>query len=363
MKIKPFQGSLLQTSLIEDTPQFLYELKNDFSREIEAQYYLKSEKQSYYIYQIVKNGKSHLGLIVQNDPEDILKHKFLKHELVLPQKFEMIKGMIDAAGTMIKPIMVFHKQVNELNEILLSQVEVLSTTISVIIEEEIHNIYIVIDEKIIESITQLFADRIQEAFIADGHHRYESIRQLTEEGVAMHPPRNINMLSAYFGADMLMILPINRLINLPVGISNSDVKTMLKEIGKVKRIKQLFQPDEKYRFTVALGQKYYKVKIKKSFIKEYKILNDPIFTVEIVESELYKGISRLTSDKMEIDYLIGNIEINTILEKADGVEMIVLLPPIKLKDVKKISRQGRTLPAKSTWFEPKVRSGLIIGKI
>jgi uncharacterized protein (DUF1015 family) len=363
MKIKPFRGSLLQSSLVENVPHFLYELRNGFSKKLQEKYYLRTKKPCYFIYQIIKNGLSHQGLIVQNSPEDLFNHKIYKHELILPNKLGKIKGLISSSGSMIKPIMLFHKPIEELNEILNNQIGLLPLVMSIALDDEVHNIFVLTDKEVLESISSIFEKEILEAFIADGHHRFESISQLMEEGAAMNPPQTINMLSAYFASDMLNVVPIHRLVHLPSDIDNKVLKNMLKSIGKLKKVKELSQPEKKYTFGVAFGTKQYKVKFKKSIIRKYKAVTNPSLPVQILESELNKALENLTNDKMEIEYILGDTSTKKKVEMASGMKMTILLPPIRLKDIMKISRQGLTLPAKSTWFTPKVRSGLIIGKI
>lgn len=363
MEIKPFQGSLLQSSLVDDIPQFLYELRNDFSNDLEEKYYVRCEKPSYFIYQVLKNGHSHHGLVVHNSPEDVLNDKIFKHELILPNKFDKIKNLIRSTGYMIKPIMMFHKPIDELNKILDDQINTLPLTISVKLDEEIHNIYTVSEEDIVGRITEIFENKIPEAFIADGHHRYESIIQLMKEGSTLSPPRTIHMVVAYFASDMLNVEPFDRLIQLPKDINLSALKTMFESIGKLKKVKELFRIEKKYNFFVVFGTKQYRVKLKKSIIKKYKVNNDSALTVQILESELSILFSEWSNEKLQMEYFTGKPDKKARAEIKGSTKMMIHLPPIRLKDIMKISRQGRTLPAKSTWFTPKIRSGLVIGKI
>lgn len=327
--------------------------------------FIKEEKECYYIYELIMNNRSQTGLVACASIDDYETNVIKKHEKTRADKeIDRIKH-VDICNAQTGPIFLAYPSNEVIHQIVTNEKEK-EPLYSFISEDGIaHNVWKIDEEDKIQAIKEAFSS-INSIYIADGHHRAASAvkvgKMRREKQGSYTGKEEFNyFLSVLFPENQLMILPYNRVVKDLNNQSPEEFLNKLEEKFTVTKVDTAYKPKEKGCFGMYLENNWYELKIGEEFIPK----GDPVMELDVsllqehVLSPLL-GIGDPRVDK-RIDF-IGGIRGLKELEKRVGEDMKVAFSmyPTSIAELFKVSDDNKLMPPKSTWFEPKLRSGLFI---
>lgn len=318
-------------------------------------------KPCYYIYQLKMNGRSQTGLVCGSSVDDYENDIIKKHEFTRPEKEQDRIQHIKTSGAQTGNVFLTYRSVDEIDALIDKWKTIHEPVYDFVADDNVtHTIWIVNDSKTIDSITKLFATKVPFTYIADGHHRAASaakVRRALGDGAAGAG----FFLTTLFPGNQLHIMDYNRVVKDLNGLSESDFIKQLQQDFQCELVgKTVYQPKALHEFGMYLDSNWYKLVAKKG-----SYTNDPIGVLDVTilsEKVLDKllGIKDQRTDK-RIDFVGGIRGLQELEKRVNSGEMKIAfsLYPVSLTQLFDIADSGNVMPPKSTWFEPKLRDGLL----
>lgn len=332
---------------------------------------VQDEQEHYYVYAQTMNGKTQYGLVVCASVEDYMKGNIKKHELTRKDKEEDRMKHVRINNANIEPVFFAYPHQEELDEI-----------VATIIKNEPeydfiapgdgfgHQFWVITNEKTILRITELFSG-IPSLYIADGHHRSAAAALVGDEKRKANPNHTGEEEYNYFMAvcfpdNQLNIIDYNRLVKDLNGLNDTEFLQLLEKNFDLEEMgTSVYTPNKLHNFSLYLSGKWYSLTAKEGTYND----NDPIGVLDVtISSNLILdeilGISDLRTDK-RIDFVGGIRGLGELKRRVDSGEMKVALAlyPVSMQQLIDIADTGNIMPPKTTWFEPKLRSGLVIHEL
>ena len=327
----------------------------------------KEEKPCYYIYQLVMpalpewGGKerSQTGLICVSSVEDYFNNIIKKHEFTRPDKE---KDRIDHMLTIKAQtgnVFLAYRDVMEINAIINGWKATQKPVYDFIAADNIrHSIWIIDRDIVINSITELFATKVPFTYIADGHHRAASAAKVSK---AMHDNNEAKyFLTTIFPASQLTILDYNRLVKDLDGLDREDFISALQDDFMITQSPEPVRPAQMHEFGMYLDGQWYILTSRK-----WTYTNDPVdvLDVTILSKNILSKLLRIKDQRTDkrVDFVGGIRGLKELEKRVDSGEMKVAfsLYPVTIQQLFDIADSDNTMPPKSTWFEPKLRDGLL----
>ena len=332
---------------------------------------VKDETEKYYIYAQTMNGKTQYGLVVCAHVEDYMNANIKKHELTRRDKEEDRMKHVRVNNANIEPVFFAYPHQAELDAIVAETIKRTPEYDFVATGDGFgHHFWIIDDAKTIAKITELFAG-IPSLYIADGHHRSAAAALVGDEKRRQNPNHSGNEEYNYFMAvcfpdNQLNIIDYNRLVKDLNNLTEEEFLAKLSVNFEVElKGTEIYKPNKLHNFALYLSGKWYSLTAKAGIYND----NDPIGVLDVTISSnliLNKilGIKDLRSDK-RIDFVGGIRGLGELCRRVDSGEMRVALAlfPVSMKQLIDIADTGNIMPPKTTWFEPKLRSGLVIHEL
>ncbi len=331
--------------------------------------YIGDEQECYFVYELIMDGRSQTGLVACASIDDYLSNTIKKHENTREDKEIDRINHVDTCSAQTGPIFLAyraHKTITEVIEEVKKEVPLYSFTA---VDGISHNVWKISEAVRIGKIKNSFTE-IDSIYIADGHHRAASAVKVglkrRKENPEYTGKEEFNyFLSVLFPHDQLMIMPYNRTVKDLNGMSESEFLKKVEDDFIIKSVgTKPYAPDKKATFGMYLGGTWYSLTAKTAIATN----KDPVeaLDVSILQNYLLKpilGIDDPRTDK-RIDF-IGGIRGLKELERRVREDMTVAFSmyPTSTQELFDVSDAGKLMPPKSTWFEPKLRSGLFIHKI
>jgi len=319
----------------------------------------KEQKPCYYIYQLVMDGRSQTGLVCVSSIEDYFNNIIKKHEFTRPEKE---KDRIDHMRTIEAQtgnVFMAYRDVTELNALISGWKTTNKPVYDFTAMDGIqHSIWVIDREIVINSITELFKTNVPFTYIADGHHRAASAakvsKQLPDSAEAKY------FLTTIFPASQLAILDYNRLVKDLHGYSAAKFISRLQDDFFITLSPEPVKPTQLHEFGMYLEGQWYILSSRKATYTDdpIGILDVTILSNNILEKLL--GIKDQRTDK-RIDFVGGIRGIKELEKRVNSGEMKIAfsLYPVTIGQLFAIADSGNVMPPKSTWFEPKLRDGLL----
>lgn len=330
--------------------------------------FLKEQRPAFYLYELTMDGRSQTGIVACSSVDDYLNNVTKKHENTREEKEQDRITHIDALNAQTGPIFLTYRPVKRLKELveLEKKTEPLYDFVS---EDGIgHRVWKVENTAWEQEMEKEFA-KLPATYIADGHHRAASAVKVALKRREQYPDQGADaefnfFLSVLFPSDELMILPYNRVVK---DLNGRSPKEFLEEISSDFHVKELgtkaFSPGRKGSFGMYLGGIWYELSIKDGLTPK-----DPVgaLDVSILQDRLLGpvlGIGDPRTDK-RIDF-VGGIRGLSELERRVNCDMQVAFSmyPTSMEELLSVADAGLLMPPKSTWFEPKLRSGIFIHQL
>lgn len=329
---------------------------------------IQDEKPLFYIYRLTMNGNSQTGLVVCTSIDEYLDGTIKKHELTRADKEADRIRHVDTLNANTGPIFLAYKENGDIKALLESWKKEHSAIYDFTSEDGVeHTVWVIDGEKEIHSLVEKFGE-IENLYIADGHHRNASAVKVglkrREEKPDYTGKEEFNFyLSVLFSKDELQIMDYNRVVKDLNGLSVKEFMGKIKEKFNVKPYSGdgCCHPSALHTFGMYLEKQWYIMEAKEDIIKKdvVEALDVAILQKEVLEPILAIGDPR--TDK-RIDFVGGIRGLEELVARVESGEMKVAFSmyPTSMEELMNVADCGKTMPPKSTWFEPKLRSGLFI---
>ena len=329
---------------------------------------VRDQKPCYYIYAQTMGSRTQYGFVLCAHAQDYVEGRIKKHELTRKDKEDDRMVHVEIQSANIEPVFFAFKHQSELEDIIARTVKGPSEYSFTDENGFGHELWVISDDALIERISELFTDKVDAFYIADGHHRSAAAARVGAERAKKNPAHTGNEEYNYFMAvcfpeDQLKVMDYNRVLRDLNGLQPTQVIGMLGEKFDVMCMgEEIWAPDELHSFSMYLEGKWYQLKARPGTYDD----SDPIgvLDVTILSNHVLDaifGIKDLRTDS-RIDFVGGIRGLGELKRRVDSGEMKIAfaLYPVSMKQITDIADTGNIMPPKTTWFEPKLRSGLAI---
>ncbi len=328
-------------------------------------------KEMYYIYAQTMDGRTQYGLVAAANVDDYMTGKIKKHELTRKDKEDdrMIHVRIQDAN--IEPVFFAYPDVAEMNEIVENIVKSQEPEYDFVAADGFgHTFWAITDDAVNARITEIFAE-IPALYVADGHHRTAAAARVGAEKREQNPNHTGDeeynfFLAVIFPESQLKIIDYNRVVRDLNGLTADEFLAALNESFEVTDMgTEIYKPNALHNFSMYIDGKWYSLTAKPGTYND----NDPIGVLDVTV------LSNLVFDKIlnlgdlrtskRIDFVGGIRGLGELKKRVDSGEMVAAfaLYPVTMRQIIDIADTGNIMPPKTTWFEPKLRSGLVIHKL
>ena len=332
---------------------------------------VQDEKENYYVYAQTMNGKTQYGLVVGAYVPDYMNGVIKKHELTRRDKEEDRMKHVRVNNANIEPVFFAYPDNAELDAIVAKYTAGEPEYDFIAPGDGFgHTVWVIDQQEDIDAITKAFA-AMPALYIADGHHRSAAAALVGAEKAQQNPNHKGDeeynyFMAVCFPANQLTIIDYNRVVKDLNGLTPEEfLAAVSKNFVVEEKGTEIYKPNALHNFSLYLDGKWYSLTAKEGTYDD----NDPIGVLDVtISSNLILdeilGIKDLRSDK-RIDFVGGIRGLGELKKRVDSGEMKVALAlyPVSMKQLMDIADTGNIMPPKTTWFEPKLRSGLIIHKL
>ena len=332
---------------------------------------VQDEKENYYVYAQTMNGKTQYGLVVGAYVPDYMNGVIKKHELTRRDKEEDRMKHVRVNNANIEPVFFAYPDNAELDAIVAKYTAGEPEYDFIAPGDGFgHTVWVIDQQEDIDAITKAFA-AMPALYIADGHHRSAAAALVGAEKAQQNPNHKGDeeynyFMAVCFPANQLTIIDYNRVVKDLNGLTPEEfLAAVSKNFIVEEKGTEIYKPNALHNFSLYLDGKWYSLTAKEGTYDDY----DPIGVLDVtISSNLILdeilGIKDLRSDK-RIDFVGGIRGLGELKKRVDSGEMKVALAlyPVSMKQLMDIADTGNIMPPKTTWFEPKLRSGLIIHKL
>lgn len=351
-------------------PEIYEKGKENFNRMRKDGVFFQDKEDCLYIYAQTMNGRRQYGIVGCASIDDYFNDVIKKHELTRPDKEEDRKNHVRVGNMNAEPVFFAYPQVKKLDEIV-SEVIKASPEYDFNSNDGIsHTFWVIKDGSVIKQIIEEFA-KLPATYVADGHHRTAAAALVGKELREKNPSHTGNeeynyFLAVHFPDNQLHIMDYNRVIRDLNGLSEEEFLKKLEESFVIeKKGNTEFRPEQLHTFSLYIGGNWYSLKAKPGTYND----QDPIGVLDVtILSEKVLApllnIVDLRKDK-RIDFVGGLRGLGELKRRVDNGDMkaAFALYPVTMKQLIDIADSGKIMPPKTTWFEPKLRSGLVIHEL
>ncbi len=337
--------------------------KNNLNNLINEGVLVKDNKPNIYVYRQIMNGKIQTGIVCCTSIDDYLNEVIKKHEFTREDKERDRVNHVDYCNANTGPIFMTYRNNDEINIIIEKETqgepEYKFTT-----EDGItHIVFVIENEASIERLENLF-EGIESIYIADGHHRAAAavkVGCMRRNAVKEQNKEYEYFLAVLFPDEQLNIFDYNRVVKDLNGLTKDEYLKKISEKFEIEKLDKKLKPCEIHTFGMYLENEWYKLKAKSGSFKENDVVAS--LDVSILQDNLLApilGIHDPRTDK-RIDFVGGIRGIEELERRVEkGMKVAFSMYPTTISELMAIADEGKVMPPKSTWFEPKLRSGLFI---
>ncbi len=364
-----------EIDLPEDTDHYsetVYQKAKDNFEKFKDEGWLKPDENEYlYIYAQTMNGKTQYGVVGCASVDDYMNNVIKKHELTRKDKEEDRMKHVRATNANMEPVFFTYPALDEVDKIVTEFVQTNTPEYDYTAEDGFgHHFWVIRDKNIIHNLVELFAT-LPSTYVADGHHRTAAAALVGNEKRKANPGHTGNeeynyFLAVHFPANQLTIIDYNRVIKDLNGMTKEELLEKLASSFNIRQVgTEIYHPGKLHNFAMYLDGMWYSLTAKTGTYND----NDPIgvLDVTILTNEVLTplfNIKDLRTDN-RIDFVGGIRGLGELKKRVDSGEMAVAfaLFPVSMDQLINIADSGKIMPPKTTWFEPKLRSGLVIHEL
>ena len=322
----------------------------------------QESKDCYYIYQLIMNGRSQTGLVCVSSVDDYENDIIKKHEFTRPEKELDRINHIKTSGAQTGNVFLAYRNNDSIDALIEKWKTTKSLAYDFVADDNIqHTVWIVTDNDTIQKISSLFETEIPFTYIADGHHRAASAAKVRKALGNKATEASNYFLTTLFPSNQLYIMDYNRVVKDLNGLEEKEFITAIQEKFQIKIVgKKAVQPKQLHQFGMYMNKTWYELTA-----KEGTFTNDPIgiLDVTIIQDNLFDPILNIKDQRTDkrIDFIGGIRGLSELEKRVDSGDMKLAfsLYPVTIDQLFDIADSGNVMPPKSTWFEPKLRDGLL----
>ncbi len=333
---------------------------------------VQDDKPKYYIYAQTMSGRTQYGIVGAAACADYEKGIIKKHELTRPEKEEDRMVLTRYLDANIEPVFFAYKAVPEIDKIVKQIVNENAPVYDFTADDGFgHHFWTIDDDELNKKLEELFIEKVPFTYVADGHHRTAAAARIGLEKTTQNPKHTGQeeynyFMAVHFPDNQLQIMDYNRLVTDLNGLSDIDFLVKLSKGFEVEKMgAEVFKPAKLHEFGMYLSGNWYKLTAKEGTFDD----SDPIgvLDVTILSDQILSpvlNINDLRTSK-KIDFVGGIRGLAELKRRVDSGEMkaAFALFPVSMQQLINIADSGNIMPPKTTWFEPKLRSGLVIHKL
>lgn len=323
----------------------------------------QESKPCLYLYRLTMDGKSQTGLVCTSSVNDYDKGLIKKHEFTRPDKELDRVNHIRITGAQTGNVFLAMRDVEELNDIMNNWTETKNPVYDFTTEDNIsHAIWVIGDQDMINQIQTIFKEQVESTYIADGHHRAASasrVKKLLPQQTAAS-----GFLSTIFPASELSIWDYNRVVSDLNGLSEDEIFDKINRSFSVTKMNESYKPDHPHHFGMYLNGNWYEL-----VALDGTFATDPvnILDISILQKNLLEPVLGIKDQRTDprIDFVGGIRGMEELEKRVDSGEAAVAFSiyPVTIEQLFDIADTNEVMPPKSTWFEPKLRDGLLTNLI
>lgn len=354
-----------------DDPRVYDEANQQFQKFLKNGWLVQDKNENYYLYAQSMGEKTQYGIVVAASAADYHNGLIKRHELTRREKEEDRMKHVIVTDINAGPAFFAYPDDEVLNKLIAKYAATKPEYDFTAPEDGFrHRLWIISDKDDIDTITKEFA-KMPSLYIADGHHRSAAAARVAQEKAKADPNHTGKeeynyFMAVCFPASQLTILDYNRVIKDLNGMTSEEfLKALEKNFVVVKKGKEDYRPQHLHEFSMYLDGEWYSLTARPGTYDD----NDPIGCLDVdISSRLIldelMGIKDLRSDK-RVDFVGGLRGLKELRRRVDSGEMrwALALYPVSMKQIMNIADSGKIMPPKATWFEPKLRSGLVVHKL
>ncbi len=345
--------------------------KENFEKFKEKGWLKKDDKDHLYIYAQTMWGKTQYGIVGCASVDDYLNNVIKKHELTRPDKEEDRMKHVRVTNANMEPVFFSYPAKKELDNLIMEYAKSHEPEYDFTAEDGVgHHFWVIEDEALTQKIIDFFKE-MPAIYVADGHHRTAAAALVGKEKREANPNHTGDeeynyFLAVHFPDNQLTIIDYNRVVKDLNGLSEEEFLNKLKESFDVELMgPEEYKPSKLHEFSMYLDGNWYKLTAKDGTYDDHDpigVLDVTILTNQVLEPLL--GIEDLRRSK-RIDFVGGIRGLGELKKRVDSGEMKVAfaLYPVSMKQLIDIADSGAIMPPKTTWFEPKLRSGLVVHEL
>ncbi len=341
-------------------PEVYEKAKENLEAFISRNILFRESKACYYLYELQMNGKSQTGLICGSSVDDYENGLIKKHEFTRPDKELDRINHIKTTGAQTGNVFLAYRNVDEIDA-LINKWKEKSPVYNFTADDGIqHTIWIINDDDTIAKISNLFKEKVPCTYIADGHHRAASAAKV-RAALGTEAPKGAGIfLTTLFPANQLYIMDYNRVVTDLNGLSTADFLMAVKNKFIVEKADKAFSPAKLHDTGMYLDGQWYRLTA-----HENSYSHDPIgvLDISILQNNLLDPVLNIKDQRTDkrIDFIGGIRGLQELEKRVNSGEMAVAfsLHPVTIQQLFDIADSGNVMPPKSTWFEPKLRDGLL----
>jgi uncharacterized protein (DUF1015 family) len=362
MNIHPFKAVIPNLTKIAADDVFFESVKEKYTQYCEEGLFLNVEEEAIYLYEIQSRTGVHYGAVASLDLNDYKAGKIKKHEKTLIEKEKKQMELLLERGAMVKPVLLTHQDNGLLRSTIVDWTTEKPVFYSIFFEKskETHRFWKISDTEEITQLQDIFRKEVPKCYVADGHHRLAA--NLHFEELADAEDINDDVLCAFFSTYDLRIEAFNRFIE-NVDVLGLDFIKKLEQIANPLTHKQ-GEPNKKGRWGTWIYGAYILWEWKAETIAAFQAEGKTVLDVDILNEKVFKeilGIEDIRKDK-RIKYIEGTWA-DDYLRKRSTEGVAFSLYPVDIQDLITISEADGIMPPKSTWFEPRMKNGLLVQEI
>jgi len=364
MNIIPFRAAFPKVDLITSPKSFFANIKYQFREYRKSGFYDESNKQGLYAYQITNKYGEHLGLICCTDINDLANGKVLKHEKTLASKEQQMMHLLLQRKALVKPVLLAYQPVEKIQNILKTFIKKSDPKVDVTFENqtEIHKVWPIVEKSLINKLTKLFS-KVPAAYIGDGHHRTSTVALLSASKDLGEEAKKYNqLLTAYFPFSELHIFDFNRVVDIGEIMSGSLFMAEMSTHFNIEKLDAPAKPTKKHSVTLYIDKQWYLLNWKSKILTPKKD-KSPILDAALINKNIFGKILGIKDVRLDqrIKYYGGVEPIRKIVKHADkcALGVGICIYPVSHAELTGMADRHQTLPPKSTWFEPRLVSGII----
>lgn len=354
--------------LPDNDPRVYDKAVENFSLWQQKGWLVREPKECYYVYAQTMGERTQYGFVLCAHCGDYAEGKIKKHELTRKDKEDDRMVHVNIQSANIEPVFFAFRQQRELEQIL-EDVSKTSPEYDFVDENGFgHKFWVISDDERIELIGRLFEEKVEAFYIADGHHRSAAAARVGQERAAKNPNHRGDEEYNYFMAvcfpdDQLKVLDYNRVVRDTNGLTYTQIISLLGEHFDVLcHGSEIYHPEDIHYFSMYMDGKWYELKARADTWHDASLVDklDVSILSRYVLDEIL-GIKDLRTDS-RIDFVGGIRGLEELQRRVDSKEMELAfaLYPVTMSQIEDISDNNGIMPPKTTWFEPKLRSGLAI---